>query len=626
MKSLKVNMKKTSTVYLEPSGDDQNGSGTRTSPVASLQRAIVLSRKVAAGACRRIDAGDGIYFNTSATLESIDSGLELIARRGAKPVFYGGERVTDWRPEGGGSPFWVAEAPGAQDIRALVVNGRFAPRARFPESGSIQHASEFAVNWMSSTKGGWERKPTEEELTTLKLVPGSLPENLSERNAELTIYHSWDESLVGIKQWDRKSGIITFSTPAGHPPGAFGGWKEQAHMFTVWNVREGMTVPGQWYLDRERGLLVYWPREMEDIESIDVIAPAVTSVLRLAGAMDAPVRDINIKGLTFGMTATPMIAGGFGACKFEGAIEGDFAHGLRLEDVTVRWTGGQGIRVNRSDGVRCRNCTVHDVGAGGMHFSGAGGVVASALVHHVGLTYPSALALRVHGENWRIHHNTIHHSPYSAVNAGGRNLRIEHNRFHHVMEELVDGAAIYVFAAKSCILRGNYTHDVRDEQVHAYYLDEQSEGSLVEGNVSVGVPWPIHNHMAWNCVVRGNVCISQDDMKITFANCDNFTLTGNVFACGGELKINSSYTGVSSLRRNIFHSRCGRVSWAFHDRLPSLERNSGSVPALPRNADSIVADPGCSCEGGKVAFAEGGLAARLGLRGLDVSGAGCGRE
>jgi hypothetical protein len=166
---------------------------------------------------------------------------------------------------------------------------------------------------------------------------------------------------------------------------------------------------------------------------------------------------------------------------------------------------------------------------------------------------------------------------------------------------------------------------VRDEQVHAYYLDEQCSDSLVEGNVAVGVAWPILNHMAWNCVLRGNVCLHGGRMRISFPNCDGFTLDRNVFACEGELQFEPSYTGVARLRRNVFFSRSGSYRWAFHDRLPSLERNPGPTPALPCNSGSVMGDVGCGCEDGRVTYANRELAARLGLRPLDVSAAGCGR-
>jgi hypothetical protein len=617
------------TIHLSVHGDDRCGDGSRARPAGTLAGAVALARAYH-GQRRRIVVAEGCYADTGATLEAADSGLDVVAAAGAQPVFLGGTPVDGWRAEGGDSAFWVAEVPGVRegtrDFRTLVVNDRFAGRARFPETGSIRHASEFPVEWMSTTKGGWARKPTDRELATLQLVPGSLPPGLSERNAELTLYHCWDESMVGISRWDRERGLITFSTPAGHPPGAFGNWKEQARTFVVWNVREGMTRPGQWYLDREQGWVVYWPLDGERLENAVVWAPTRTVILRLAGTAEAPVRDVRLKGLTLGVTTTPLLAGGFGACKFEGAIEGQYAHGLRLEQVTVRWAGGQGVRVTRSDGVRCLNGTVHDVGAGGVILTGNDGVVAGTLIHHNGRTYPSALALRVMGERWRVHHNTLHHTPYSAINAGGKALRFEHNRFHHVMEELFDGAAIYIFAGKSCLMRGNYTYDVRDEQVHAYYLDEQSEQSRVEGNVAVGVAWPIHNHMSWNCALRDNVCLHDGRMRISFHKCDGFTLERNVFAGGGDVQFDAACTAVACLRRNAFFSREGRYRWDLHDCLPTLERNALPMPALARNAGSVMGDVGCRCADGRIVYDNQALATRLGLKPLDVSGAGCGRE
>ena len=52
---------------------------------------------------------------------------------------------------------------------------------------------------------------------------------------------------------------------------------------------------------------------------------------------------------------------------------------------------------------------------------------------------------------------------------------------------------------KRVVLRGNYIHDIVDMGGYgasAYYLDEQAEDCLVEGNLSVRVARPSHNHMA----------------------------------------------------------------------------------------------------------------------------------
>jgi hypothetical protein len=43
------------------------------------------------------------------------------------------------------------------------------------------------------------------------------------------------------------------------------------------------------------------------------LAPMQTAVVRLAGTAEAPVRDVQLTGLTIGVTTTPLRAGGFGA-------------------------------------------------------------------------------------------------------------------------------------------------------------------------------------------------------------------------------------------------------------------------------------------------------------------------
>ena len=80
------------------------------------------------------------------------------------------------------------------------------------------------------------------------------------KNAEVRVYHMWDESLVGVARNDTQRHALIFSTPAISPAGAFGVKK-----YVIFNTREGMTRPGQWYLDRTGGRVVYWPLPGEDM-------------------------------------------------------------------------------------------------------------------------------------------------------------------------------------------------------------------------------------------------------------------------------------------------------------------------------------------------------------------------
>ena len=257
---------------------------------ATIQEACEAARKDGADRPRKVVIAAGEYFlDKPLLLTEKDSGLTIEAAPGAKVVLYGGRKVTDWKKDG--DKFYAAELPGVKDrtwdFRALIVNGRYCPRARLPETGTFTHESVFDVPWMTTTGGGWKRKPTEQELTTMKYRPEDISGWLDVNNAEVMVYHMWDESLVGLAKVDAESHTLTFRNPAGHPAGAFGVKK-----YVVWNVRQGMTRPGQWYLDRTAGKVVYWPLPGEDMSKATVFAPALESIIRITGSRDKPAKDI----------------------------------------------------------------------------------------------------------------------------------------------------------------------------------------------------------------------------------------------------------------------------------------------------------------------------------------------
>ena len=385
---------------------------------------------------------------------------------------------------------------GKWDFRMLAVADRLCPRARLPREGSFTHLSEFKVPWMSTTGGGWQRKPTAEELTTMKYRPEDLGPGLDVHNAEVTVYHMWDESVVGIARHDTENHVLTFSNPGGHPPGAFG-----VKQYVVWNVREGLTQPGQWYLDRTAGKVVYWPLPGEDMAAVKTLAPTVESILRIRGQDVKPVRDVTIRGLTLAVSNTPLVAGGFGAGNFPGAVELTRAENCRLVGLEIKNVAGQGIRAGNLKACLIEDCHVHDTGACGLKFGGEC-TVRNNHVHHVGRIYPSGIAVwggGRDGQTCQIEHNTIHDTPYTALACGGDDHRIEDNRIYQAMQVLHDGAGIYITFCKRVVVRGNYIHDIVDTGGYgasAYYLDEQAEDCLVEDNLSVRVARPSHNHMA----------------------------------------------------------------------------------------------------------------------------------
>ena len=590
-------------------------------PFATLHKAVESSRRQAAGQLRRIVLQPGEYYiEQPVDLALADAGLTIEAAKGAKVVLYGGRRVTGWRRDG--DHLWAADLPdvkeGKWDFRMLAVADRLCPRARLPKEGSFTHLSEFKVPWMSTTGGGWKRKPTREELTTMKYRPEDLGPWLDVNNAEVTVYHMWDESVVGIARNDTENRVLTFSNTGGHPPGAFGVKK-----YVVWNVREGLTQPGQWYLDRTAGRIVYWPLPGEDMTAVKSIAPTVESILRIRGQEGKAVHDVTIRRLTLAVANTPLVAGGFGAGKFPGAVDLTHAENCRLLDLEIKNVGGQGIRAWKLTSCVIEECHVHDTGACGLKFSGEC-TVRNNHVHHVGRIYPSGIAVwggGRDGQRCHIEHNTIHDTPYTAIACGGDDHRIEHNRIYRAMQVLHDGGGIYITFCKRVVLRGNYIHDIVDTGGYgasAYYLDEQAEDCLVERNLSVRVARPSHNHMARKNTLRNNVFVCDGDAAMTFPRSSDYCLEKNVIVAGGKIRITRP-EAISQAVGNIVLSKSGKIEGV---KLEAY-RQAGAEP-IESGGGWLLADPKLvEYESGKLRFAADSPAGRLGIKAIDVSGAGC---
>lgn len=529
--------------FLSPQGNDQN-PGTRDRPVASLAAARDAARKAGAGP-HRIAVLPGDYFHSQPVeFDARDNGLTIEAVEPGKATLYGGSLVTNWRKDG--DRFWCADVPGVKeghwDFRTLVVNGRMPLRARLPETGTFLHKSVFDVRWLSSVGGGWERKPTEEERTTLLYDPKDIPETLETRNAEVRVYHMWDESLCGVAKNDTTAHALKFSTPAISPPGAFGVKK-----YVVFNTREGLTRPGQWFLDRAAGRLVYWPLPGEDMAKAKVIAPRLERIIRVAGTAKQPVEKVTLRGLSIQATTTPLKSGGFAANAFLGAVSLERARQCALEKLEICNVGGQAVTVAQVADCQVCDSHIHQVGACGIKAEGSRTRLARNHVHHIGLDYPSAVAVSVSTRGWaegeegfHVCRNEIHDTPYSGMIGGGGGHVFEENLIYRVMREMQDGAAIYGSMSR-CVLRGNVVRDVvkmgEGYGVSSYYLDEGARDCVIERNVSIGVERPVHNHIATNTLIRDNVFIADANMTISLSRSAELTFQGNTLFVPGELVV-----------------------------------------------------------------------------------------
>lgn len=618
------------TFYVSTSGNDgwggtlpQADAAGTDGPFASPGRALQAARdfkKENPDKPATILVREGTYYlDSTLDLFGVDSGLTLAAYPGEIPVLSGGRRITGWKKAG--DHLWEAPVPGAKDgtwdFRILTVNGELRPRARLPEKGYFTHLSRFDVRWMSSTGGGWQVPPSREELTRMKYDPDDLGPWLDLDNAEISVYHMWDMSLMKPVADDESTHTLAFAYPGEHPPGAFG-----IYNYIVWNVEQGLTRPGQWFLDRTAGKLVYWPPAGEDVAKARVLAPGPADLIRVSGYKDMPVSNVTFRGFSLTLANAPLVKGGMASLDVEGALELSHTRDCLVEGLHFFNVAGWGVQATGSDGLTVKGCSAADTGGGGIRAEGAGTALLENRVERVGVIYPSAVAMfTAGGAGARILHNTIENCPCDGILNNSGDSLIEKNRIDRVMQELHDGAAVYSGFCRGVTIRGNWASNITDMGGYgssAYYLDEQSAGCVVEDNLSVNVARPSQNHMAHDNLLRHNLFLVTGDGQMDFARCKGYTLEGNVIYAEGKFTFSAPPDGIASMPHNLFYSAEGEV-----DLKTLADYNVQGQAALEPREGTLLADPRLqNTQPGRYGFNADSPALKLGIKPFDDSDAG----
>lgn len=464
----------------------------------------------------------------------------------------GGRAIGGWTREKD-SPLVFADLPAAKDglyFRWLVVNGVPAERSEYPGGGRrLKSTRTWTVAWLNSVGGGWERAPTREESCTVPYRPEDLPATIDLSSADARVYHSWDDSLVRVEGCDTAHGVIRLREPTAHPTGAFGN-----RDYLLYNVREGLQKPGQWFLDTRAGRVWYWPREGESAETLCAEYPVAARLLVLDGcAGKKPIRNLTIDGLAFVCTG-PEGRPAFGATEVSAAVEGGGLEGCRFEHLKVAAAGGIGLSVTNAPQCRIVSCEIADSGACALVARGAGLSVVSNRLLRTGRLFTGACGASVSGDDVRFRANEICDVPYCGVCFDGDRHLYEDNRVRRVMTVQHDGAAFYGdFSAGFCTLRRN---DVRDIAPNgpgsgcaAFYFDEGAHDGLIESNVTDGVAAPLQHHMARRLVMRDNVFANPGDLSVSLMKCFDCLLEDNAFLTDGQVTCRGGQIGVRNVWR-----------------------------------------------------------------------------
>lgn len=447
------------------------------------------------------------------------------------------------------------DAPGEQPLRSLVVNGQLRKRCRLPENGYWEHESVFPYRWRGTTMGGWEKKPTEEEMTTLR-IPAGAWDGLTIDSGEITVVHSWSDSLVRIQKVEGQK--VTFDIPVEFPAGGFG-----RKTYCLWNVPESLKKEGTFYHDVEAGKLFYVPLPGEDENTISYY-PEYENIFYA----DEPIHDVEIERFTLMCTEPSHVVAKYGAGLLSAAVEIGEAERVKLHDLEITAVGGHAIRaIGKVSDMQVSYCYMHHIGAGALRTNVRNSENKSEItdchIHHVGLYYPSAIG--INAQDFHTRHNEVHDTSYSGICVNGSDFVIEKNLIYNTMTILNDGAGSHSGQTERVTMRHNLVYGIQPKKGHrlriAYYLDELTRDWVVEQNVALDCNFPNHNHLCGDHLYKENIFVNTKgglffDMQNTKWKCN---YVGNVFSAKDEIMVRMDEDELGIFEENRLHSSDGVV-------------------------------------------------------------------
>jgi hypothetical protein len=537
-----------------PAGDDSH-EGTAAAPFASLERAklamraYLRSHQLAGDVAVELQAGS-YELDAPVRFEPEDSGqngcmIVYRAAAGAEVVLSGGRRVAGWQRQSDG--FDRAAASGEVDFRQLWVNGRRATRARTPNGNALftltteKQADGFDLPRAALT--GVTLRPDEVEVSVL----------IAWMHKRLRIAR-----LADAGQPEHVRAVIDATEWEGVTQQPQGDRVYLGRRYWLENAREFLDAPGEFFLDRAAGTLLYQPRAGENLSTATVIRPVLENLVVLNGRPAAPVHHLRFEGIAFAYTGwTRPNRFGFVDVQANSLVPADSAaasdpqyrHNQRKDRIPAAF------EARTADNIVIRGCEFRHLGGAGVVFThggndnviegnvfadlSAGGIelgedavrpadprlfprrnrIANNLLTRVGEDYYGSVAiLGYYTDSSVITHNEIQDVPYTAISQGwgwgtppapadSRANRITCNRVTNYMLRLDDGGGIYTTDRQpGSEIAGNVIEhmlppDRQTKAGGALYLDQFTEGYRVHDNVVLdAIRWLY----IWNPNIRGN--------------------------------------------------------------------------------------------------------------------------
>ncbi|MFJ4036939.1 ricin-type beta-trefoil lectin domain protein [Microbacterium sp. NPDC090007] len=369
------------SLYVAPNGDD-SANGSFDAPFRTIEHARDVVRTLNDDMTQDITVylrggtypvDDTLRFGTE---DSGTNGHRVIytAYQGEEPILEAGEAVTGWTQESGN--VWKARLDRPDKLRALYVDGERAVMARkWVWSNGCYGTYEITAG---QAPWAWESgSECDGSSYALDAVP-AIATNQSDM--EVQTQTTWTTAITGVREVttndDASQRVVRFQQPgAAIAQGAFNGDLQSGGWQMLSNAREFLDEAGEFFYDRNAGMLYLYKDADTDLSTASVFAPDnVETILDVSGEdLTHRVQNLTFSGLTLqhsdwnlaqvdGSSFKQAQQGNLVNLTYNrrnfhdyvyrnvhvqpGAVEVDSASGIRFERNRVQHTGADGIQFN----------------------------------------------------------------------------------------------------------------------------------------------------------------------------------------------------------------------------------------------------------------------------------------
>lgn len=260
--------------------------------------------------------------------------------------------------------------------------------------------------------------------------------------------------------------------------------------FRFENILEELDMPGEYYIDRDNGMLYIYMPEESDVNSVITVSSLKEDIIRVSNAKNITFKNIEISdGRKSGLVTS-------GECS-----------NIVVDNCKVHSFGDNGVTFSDCTFSSVRNSEIYDVGECGISVKGgnfakavsSGNVISNNDIYRfaqIERCYNSGVYIGYQSVGVKVSNNHIHDAPHAGIIFYGINNEISYNEIDNVVNEFHDMDAVYVNNYDMPWERGNeiyynYFHDIGGESFNGEHqmnvscirTDNNGHGLTIKKNI-----------------------------------------------------------------------------------------------------------------------------------------------